>query len=93
MAKNKNKNIIKKVICDGENGARIRILEELFNDFHRNKFQVYWINFVRGVFFGFGVLIGGTVVVALVIWILSHFVTIPLIGEYIRQIIEVIEAK
>jgi len=49
------------------------------------------MNFVRGLSFGFGVLIGGTVVAAAIVWLLGRFVTIPLIGEYIKQIIEVIQ--
>ncbi len=54
-----------------ERGARRAILEDLFYDFHRNRHQVYAMNFMRGIFFGFGTIIGGTVVVALVVAILS----------------------
>ena len=73
--------------------ARRRLFEEMFYDFYHNRYKVYWMNFVRGVSFGFGVLIGGTVVVAIVVWLLSRFVTVPLIGEYIKQIIDVIQSS
>lgn len=55
-----------------EHDARRAVLEDLFYDFHKSRAQVYWMNFVRGVFFGFGSLLGGTIVVAIVVWILSQ---------------------
>lgn len=58
--------------------------EDLFQDYYAHRHQVYKMNFIRGVFFGFGSVLGGTVVVAIVIWILSLFVNFPLIGEYLR---------
>ena len=76
-----------KINNDNENGARRALLEELFNDFHRSRVQIYWMNFTRGIFFGFGTLLGGTVLVAFVIWVLGMFDTLPYIGEYIRNII------
>lgn len=56
---------------DNERGAREALIEELFYDFNRNRQQVYLMNFIRGIFFGLGSLIGGTIVIALIIWILS----------------------
>ena len=76
-----------KINIDNEVGARHQLFEELFNDFHRSRVQVYWMNFTRGIFFGFGTILGGTVLVAFVIWILGMFDTLPYIGEYIRNII------
>lgn len=73
----KVKNRIK---TDNERGARENFLEDLFHDFNRNRVQVYKMNFVRGIFFGFGSVIGGTVVIALLAWILSFFVAIPGVG-------------
>lgn len=55
-----------------EQDARRAIIEDLFYDFHKSRAQVYWMNFVRGIFFGFGSLLGGTIVVAIVVWILSQ---------------------
>lgn len=61
-----------KVKTDNERGARLSVIEDLFYDFNRNRHQVYWMNFVRGIFFGLGSVLGGTIVVALLIWILAH---------------------
>ena len=54
------KRATKKVIRDNENGARQAILEDLFYDFHRSRRQVYGMNFWRGIFFGFGSVLGAT---------------------------------
>lgn len=54
-----------------EKGSREKLIEELFNDFNRSRFQIYKMNFVRGIFFGLGSVLGGTVVIAIIITILS----------------------
>ncbi|MEI6850502.1 MAG: DUF5665 domain-containing protein [Candidatus Saccharibacteria bacterium] len=85
------KKISKKINSDNERGARRQLIEELFNDFNRNRFQVYWMNFTRGLFFGFGTILGGTLLVALLIWVLSQFAGFPYVGEYIRHVIDAVQ--
>lgn len=60
-----------KVAEDQEISAQKKLLDELFQDFNRSRFQVYKMNFVRGIFFGFGSVLGGTVVIAMLIWLLA----------------------
>ncbi len=92
MVNNIPKKIVKKIKTDNENGARVAVIEDLFYDFHRNRFQVYWMNFVRGLFFGFGSAIGATVIVAAIIWILANIAGLfPSIGDYIQQIIDAMQ--
>ena len=89
MIKKIGKKIVQTVKRDNERGARRQLVEELFYDFHRSRHQVYWMNFTRGVFFGFGTVLGGTVVVAFIIWVLVQFVGwFPAVGIYIQQIID-----
>lgn len=76
-----------------ERGARYAFLEELFYDFNRSRFQIYKMNFVRGIFFGLGSVIGGTVVIALIVWVLSFFVALPGIGQPIEQVQETINTR
>lgn len=66
-------------------GAQKTMLEELFNDFYTNRKQIYKINFLRGIFFGLGSALGGTLVIALIIWIISLFTNFPIVGQYFEQ--------
>lgn len=69
-----------------ERGARMGLLEDLFYDFNRSRAEVYKMNFVRGIFFGLGSVIGGTVTIALALWLMSFFVDIPGIGHSVEQL-------
>lgn len=66
-------------------GAQRTMLEELFNDFYAERHKLYKMNFFRGVFFGLGSVLGGTIVLALIVWIISLFVNFPLIGNFFEQ--------
>lgn len=73
---------------NNERGARRQILEDLFDDFYTSRHKVFLMNFVRGISFGFGSILGGTVFVAIIIWILSQLAGwFPPIGESIRDFI------
>jgi hypothetical protein len=77
--------LVRKVKKDNENGARKSTIEELFYDFNRSRVQIYKMNFVRGIFFGLGSVLGGTVVIALLLWLLSFLVDFPVVGDAIEQ--------
>lgn len=87
-------NIVKKVNTDNENGARRAVIEDLFYDFNKNRHQVYWANFVRGIFFGVGSVLGGTVIIALLIALLSHLVDLPGgIGNFIQYVVDTVQKR
>jgi len=70
-----------------EIGARKKVLEELFYDFNRSRAQIYKLNFFRGIFVGAGTVIGGTVVIALLIWFLTFLGNfIPPLGDFFEGI-------
>jgi hypothetical protein len=76
-----------------ERGARTSLIEELFYDFNRSRSQVYVMNFVRGILFGAGSVLGGTVVIALLIWILSLLGNVvPPLGDFFDGITTTIES-
>jgi len=64
-----------------EREAKKAVLDELFNDIYTDRKRIYKLNFVRGILFGAGSALGGTIVIALIVWILSLFVNAPLVGE------------
>ena len=51
---------------------------------------IFW-NLIAGIFRGLGVVIGMTVVVAILVWFLTKMVDFPLIGDYFGKILELID--
>jgi hypothetical protein len=85
------KKAVHKIKMDNENGARKAILEDLFYDFHRSRHQVYLMNFIRGISFGVGSVLGGTVVIAVLLWLLSLLVNIPGgVGDFVHFIVNTV---
>lgn len=68
-----------------QKGAQEAIMEEIFHDMYRERGRIYKVNFFRGIFFGLGSAIGGTIVIAILIWILSLFVNFPVIGDFFKN--------
>lgn len=86
--------IVKRINTDNENGARRAVIEDLFFDFNRSRHNIYWMNFVRGIFFGVGSVLGGTVVIAMIIWVLSLLVDLPGgIGEFVRYVVDIVQNR
>jgi hypothetical protein len=49
-------------VAEGEvKGAGRALLEDLFEDYYKHRKRLYFMNLVRGLFFGFGSVIGGTI--------------------------------
>lgn len=74
-----------------EREAKLTVLEELFNDLYNDKKRIYKLNFFRGVVFGLGSAVGGTLALALIVWVLSLFVNVPLIGQLFENAQQSIE--
>lgn len=87
------KKIVKQVTKDQVLGAQRDLLEQLFDDHYKNRAAIYQVNFFRGIFFGLGSVIGATVVVAIVIWFLSFFSEVPVIGDFFHKTQTTIEQK
>lgn len=86
------KKAIHKVKVDNEKGARRAIIEDLFYDFNRSKKQVFAMNFFRGIFFGVGSILGGTIVIALIVWLLNLLVDVPGgVGDFVQYIVNVVQ--
>ena len=86
--------LARKIVRDNENGARQAILEDLFFDFHRSRRQVYWMNFIRGIFFGIGTALRATLVIALLAWLLGQFADIfPPLADFINHLIETMQHR
>ena len=62
-----------------------------FVNYLQSPWRIIWTNFIAGIFRGLGILIGMTLVVAFIIWLLSQLVHFPLIGQYFKAILELLQ--
>ena len=56
-----------------------------FLEYLQSGRRVMWINFQAGIARGFGITIGMTVVVGILVWVLTMLVDLPLVGDYFRD--------
>jgi hypothetical protein len=54
--------------------------------------KLLWINFLAGLARGLGLTIGTAIVLALFGSVLSKFLSVPIIGDYIRQLVDYVNA-
>lgn len=59
-------------------------LDDLFENYYSRRREIYSMNLVRGIFFGFGSVIGGTIVVALLLWLLSVLDFVPFLNDIVN---------
>jgi len=50
--------------------------------------KLLWTNFLAGLARGLGLTIGTAIVLAILGWLLSKFISIPIIGDYVKQLID-----
>ena len=74
------------------NAIRDLLDHKLLRDYSSTR-RILWLNFLRGLAFGLGSVIGATILVYLTIQILAQIEFIPILGEWAVQLIEQIETK
>ncbi|MCF7812056.1 DUF5665 domain-containing protein [Candidatus Gracilibacteria bacterium] len=70
------------------------LLGESMSDFIaylRSPWRILWANLLAGIFRGLGIIIGMTVVIALLVWVLSQMVNFPLIGQYFQELLNILK--
>lgn len=70
-----------------------KALEILFSSEYLNKRRLYWHNFVRGIVFGAGSVLGATILIGLILWVLSILDTVPFVGPFIDNLRQTIEKR
>ncbi len=53
---------------------------------YNSTFKLLWLQFLKGIAFGLGSVLGATIVVSLLISILAQIEFIPIVGEWAREI-------
>ena len=75
-------------------------LTEAIEDLNNHRFlrihnsypRMILYQFTRGLAFGLGSVVGATFLVSMLVWWLSQFEFLPLIGDWIAQIVDQIES-
>ena len=58
---------------------------------HNSLWRLVLFQFIRGLAFGLGSVLGASILVSLLVWWLAQFEFIPIIGDFTRQLIDWIE--
>ena len=67
-----------------------RELWSIYETNYKNRKRAYWFIFVKGLIYGFGLFLGGTILVALLLWSLSFFEDVPLLSPVVEKLNQVI---
>ena len=92
--------MVKKNKIREKNDNEIKKLSEAIKSLNNNNiFKIYnsakkilFISFLKGLASGLGWIIGATILVSLLTYILSQIEFIPILGDIVSQLIEEIEA-
>lgn len=68
-----------------------RALEEVYLIGYANPKRFMWFSFLRGIVYGLGIFIGGTIIVAIVLSVLSQLDDNLIIGPFVTKIIEIVQ--
>lgn len=70
-------------------------IRDLFEDVYiENRKRIVKTNFIRGIAFGLGTFLGGTIVVAILVWVLSQTVDLfPPIRDFTERLIDSLQKK
>lgn len=88
---NKENLLLKQIDALNENILKSNLIDIM--QLLGNRKRLFVTNFVAGISRGIGIGIGVTIVTAILIWLLQKIVmlNIPIIGEYITDIVEIVE--
>lgn len=63
-----------------------RVVANIYETGYLDRNQTYKMSFVKGLLGGVGGVIGATIVIGLVLWFLSLFKQIPVVGPFVNTV-------
>ncbi len=63
-----------------------KMLSEIYESGYIDHHRAYKTSFIKGMMSGLGGVIGATIVLALLLWLLSLFQEIPLVGPFLDSV-------
>lgn len=67
-----------------------RLNRHNFIRMHNSTTRLIWFNFMRGLAFGLGSVIGATVLVSVLVYLLRGIDFIPIIGDWATEVLSII---
>ncbi|MCA0041897.1 DUF5665 domain-containing protein [Celeribacter litoreus] len=67
-------------------GELERLNNHRFMRIHNSTVRLIWFQFLRGLAFGFGSVVGASIVVSIVGYILNQMEVVPILGDWAKQL-------
>lgn len=68
-------------------------MQDFFNSGYVSKKQAFWYSFLKGVLSGAGGIIGGTIAISLLLWLLTSFQTVPLLNHVANNVRSTLQSR
>ncbi len=82
-----NKHSKKPKISKQELESRRELMTSILQDVGLHRISIYRMSFMRGIFFGFGSVLGGTIFVTLFVWLMTILAQhVPFFGDFFELI-------
>lgn len=70
-----------------------RMMQNIYESGYIDRNTLYKMSFLKGVAAGLGGVVGATIVVALLLWVLNLFDSIPLVGPLSEKLQDTVDVK
>lgn len=70
-----------------------KMLVNIYETGYIDRVSSYKASFMKGIFGGLGGVVGATIVVGLLVWILSLFHNVPLIGRFVENVRQTVNTE
>jgi hypothetical protein len=70
-----------------------RMLENIYESGYIDRNQAYKTSFIKGLVSGLGGVLGATILIALLLWILTLFKQVPLVGPFLEKVRTTVQSE
>lgn len=70
-----------------------RMMESIYESGYIDRNRMYKMSFFKGVAAGLGGVVGATIIVAILLWVLNLFDQVPLIGPFADKLHDTVQIK
>jgi hypothetical protein len=68
-------------------------LQNFYDSGYVNRKQAFWFAFLKGILGGLGSVVGATVAIALILWILSGLDQVPFVGHLSESVRDTLQRR